>query len=215
MLKEYKTVSSQAVAELEEKKSRFIATVKPVATEEEAFEFINALKTKYWDATHNVYAFSIGTESLLQRFSDDGEPSGTAGLPVMEAIKRSDLRDVAVVVTRYFGGTLLGAAGLIRTYGRSALMGLEAAGVVTRRLCREMQLVMEYTLLGKLQNVVLAAGYSIKEITYGADVEMAVRVPVDETDEFEKLVIEASSGRVLIEQGEQGYIDINDGRTHS
>ena len=137
MRKEYLTASGEASAEMEEKKSRFIATVKPVATEEEAQFFINSIKSRCWNATHNVYAYYIGGDTVTQRFSDDGEPSGTAGIPVLEAIKKLGVEDTAVVVTRYFGGTLLGASGLVRAYGKSAAMGIEAAGIVKRMLCVE------------------------------------------------------------------------------
>jgi uncharacterized YigZ family protein len=116
MEKEYRTVLSEAAVEIEEKKSRFIASVKPVSTEEEAFEFINLLKSKYWNATHNVYAYYINGDIPAQKFSDDGEPSGTAGMPVLETIKRFDVQNLVIVVTRYFGGIKLGAAGLVRAY---------------------------------------------------------------------------------------------------
>ncbi|HOQ06313.1 MAG TPA: YigZ family protein, partial [Clostridiales bacterium] len=134
MRKDYLTVSKEAVAEIEEKKSRFIATVRPVSSEQEAQDFINRLKARYWDATHNVYAYYICAGNVVQKFSDDGEPSGTAGLPVLEAIKKTGVQDVAVVVTRYFGGTLLGASGLVRAYGRSAALGIDAAGIVRKML---------------------------------------------------------------------------------
>ncbi|HEX3029136.1 MAG TPA: YigZ family protein, partial [Clostridia bacterium] len=148
MLKEYKTVLKQSVAETEEKKSRFIASVKPVKTEDEALEFINGLKSKYWDASHNVYSYYVGGNNIVQRFSDAGEPSGTAGLPILEVIKRMEVQDLVVVVTRYFGGTLLGAAGLIRAYSKSASLGIEAAVVVKRLQCRTISLIVEYTMFG-------------------------------------------------------------------
>ena len=135
MQKEYRTVAAEAFAEFEEKKSKFIATVKPVASEEEAAAFISGLKSRYWNASHNVYAYYICGDNILQKFSDDGEPSGTAGLPVLEAVRKLAVQDVAVVVTRYFGGTLLGAAGLVRAYGRSATLGIEAAGIIKKQLC--------------------------------------------------------------------------------
>jgi len=130
---QYKTISKEATVEMEEKKSRFIANVKPVSSEEEALEFINNIRAKYWDATHNVYAYYISGENIIQRFSDDGEPSGTAGMPVLEVIKRMELKDLVVVVTRYFGGILLGASGLVRAYSKSAALGIEAAGIVTKK----------------------------------------------------------------------------------
>ena len=129
MLKKYKTILAQAEAEIVEKKSRFIATVRPVKTEEEAKAFIEEMKKKYWNATHNVFAYQIGERNELQRFSDDGEPQGTAGMPVLSVLKGEDVKDTAIVVTRYFGGTLLGTGGLVRAYGHSAKEGLLAAGI--------------------------------------------------------------------------------------
>lgn len=210
MLKQYKTVSCFATAELEEKKSRFIASVKPVSSEEEAIGFINELKTKYWDASHNVYSYYIGGNNIIQRFSDDGEPSGTAGLPVLEVIKKAGLQDVAVVVTRYFGGTLLGAAGLIRAYGKSAVLGIEAAGIIKRQLCAEICIIIEYTLFGKIQSMLISDGYVIKNVVYGQDVEIQVYAPVDEVEGVIKQLTEATNARAIIETGENMYITLNE-----
>ncbi|WP_010681045.1 YigZ family protein [Acetivibrio cellulolyticus] len=209
MDKEYKTVFNSAVCEIEEKKSRFIASVKPVSNEEEALSFINGLKSKYWDATHNVYAYSIGGNNIIQRFSDAGEPSGTAGLPMLEVIKRMEVQNLAVVVTRYFGGTLLGAAGLIRAYGKSAALGVEAAGVVVKKLCREMSVIVEYTLFGKIQSLLISEGYTIKDIVYEQDVELIVFVFVDEVDKFINIMIEATNARAIIEPGDDTYITLD------
>lgn len=209
MQTEYKTVLKHAVAEFEEKKSRFIATVTPVSSEDEATEFINGLKTKYWDATHNVYAYYIGGSNIIQRFSDDGEPSGTAGMPVLEVIKRAGVQNVAVVVTRYFGGTLLGAAGLIRAYSKSAALGLEAAVFIRRQLCVEMNIVVEYTLFGKVQSQLIAEGYVIKHVIYGQDVEIIVYVPVENEEQFVKFVIEVTNARAIVEAGEKTYVTLD------
>lgn len=208
MRKEYLTISHEAVAELEERKSRFIATVRPVTSEETANNFISELKAKYWNASHNVYAYYICANNVLQKFSDDGEPSGTAGLPVLEAIKKSDLQDIAVVVTRYFGGTKLGAAGLVRAYGKSATMGIRAAGIVKKQLCIQAELTMEYTLLGKVQAVVASKGYRVKDTIYAQDVDMVVYIPLDEIEEFASSVNEATNGQALIGIGEKAYIAI-------
>lgn len=205
MRKEYLTIAKEAVAELEEKKSRFIANVKPVASEDEAHEFISGLKTKYWNATHNVYAYYICSDQEQQKFSDDGEPSGTAGMPVLEAIKRLDVQDVAVVVTRYFGGTLLGAAGLVRAYGKSAALGIEAAGIVRKRLCAEVRIMMDYSLLGKVQALAASRGYRVKDTVYAQDVDMIVYIPVDELDEFSTLIIDATNAKALIDIGDKSY----------
>lgn len=206
MRKDYLTVSKEAVAETEEKKSRFIATVRPVSTEEEAQAFISGLKAKYWNATHNVYAYYICAENVQQKFSDDGEPSGTAGLPVLEAIKKLDVQDCAVVVTRYFGGTLLGASGLVRAYGKCAALGIEAAGIIRKQLCIQADVLIDYSMLGKLQAVAAAQGYMIKDTIYAQDVHMQIYVPVDEIEAFSAVVTEASNGRALITIGEKVYV---------
>jgi uncharacterized YigZ family protein len=208
MRKEYLTVSNEATAELEEKKSRFIATVKPVVSEEEAHSFINSLKTRYWNATHNVYAYYICGNNILQKFSDDGEPSGTAGLPVLEAIKKLDVQDAAVVITRYFGGTLLGASGLVRAYGKCAALGIEAAGIIRRQLCVETGIALDYSLLGKVQAIVAAKGYKVKDTVYAQDVDIYLYVPVDEFDAFSAYVTEATSARAFTYAGEKTYITI-------
>lgn len=208
MRKEYLTVSKEATAELEEKKSRFIATVKPVTSEEEAHGFINDLKTRYWNATHNVYAYYICGNNIMQKFSDDGEPSGTAGLPVLEAMKKLDVQDAAVVVTRYFGGTLLGAAGLVRAYGKCAAMGIESAGIVRRQLCVETGIALDYSLFGKVQAIVTSKGYKVKDTVYAQDVDIYLYVPVDEFDAFSALLTEATNARALAYAGEKSYITV-------
>ncbi|MGI6776605.1 MAG: YigZ family protein [Acetivibrionales bacterium] len=208
MKKEYRTVSKLAEAEIEEKKSRFIATVKPVSTEEEAQEFINEMKKRYWDATHNVYAYYIEGEAAIQKFSDDGEPSGTAGLPVLEVLKKAQVQDLVVVVTRYFGGTLLGAGGLVRAYSRSASAGIEAAGIVKKQLCIQAVVIVEYALLGKIQNLLSANNYMVKDIVYGQDAEMIVYVPVDCIERFRQLVDDATNASAVIEIGEELYVGI-------
>lgn len=209
LIKQYKTVLNRASCEIEEKKSRFIATVRPIKTEEEALELISELKSKYWDATHNVYAYYLNGDTVIQRFSDDGEPSGTAGIPVLEAIKRSGIQDVVVVVTRYFGGTLLGASGLIRTYAKSASAGIESAGIVCRKLCDEVGIIIEYTLLGKVQNIISNKEYTIKENIYEQDAEIRVYIPVEETEAFIAELIEATNARVLIDTGKKSYITVD------
>ncbi|MDF2987273.1 MAG: hypothetical protein K0R50_2783 [Eubacterium sp.] len=213
MIQEYKTILNSATTEFEEKKSRFITNIRPVVTEEEAVEFINGLKVRHWNATHNVYAYSINKESLIQRYSDDGEPSGTAGMPALEVIRRMGVQNVAVVVTRYFGGTLLGAAGLIRAYSRGAAMGLEAAEVVTRKLCSNINIIIEYTLFGKLQNMLMTNNNIIKDIQYGQDVELCVLIEAGNEDALIKAIVENSNGRAVVDVGEKEYITLgSDGR---
>lgn len=207
--KQYNTVLEHAVIELVEKKSRFIGYVMPVSNEEEALSFINEIKTKHWDATHNVYAYHIGGETIVQRFSDDGEPSGTAGLPILEVIKRMEVRDLVVVVTRYFGGTLLGAAGLVRAYGKSASLAIEEAGIITKKLCIEVTVVVEYELFGKTQNMLISKDYIIKDIIYQQDVEIIVFVEEEGLEDFIKVINEATNARSIIEPGSKSYISLD------
>lgn len=211
MLLEYKTVLNAVVTEFEEKRSRFITHVKPVVSEEEAAAFINEIKSKYWNATHNVYAYLLNRGIPVQRFSDDGEPSGTAGMPVLEVIRRMGIQDVVLVVTRYFGGTLLGASGLIRAYGRSASEGLAAAEIITRKLCVNIFIMLEYSLFGKLQNMLMLNGNIIKEVQYGQDVELTVLLEDGAQEGFIKAVVENTSGRAVIQCGDKEYITLDSG----
>lgn len=144
-VKSYRTVAREAREMMIERKSRFISTVRPVKTESEALELISQMRSEYYDATHNVYAYIIGDGNIM-RYSDDGEPSGTAGVPVLEVLRKEGLIDVAVVVTRYFGGIMLGAGGLVRAYGSSAKLGVDAAKIVTRTLCDIVKVSCDYTL---------------------------------------------------------------------
>ena len=131
---DYKTVKKGAYDEFVEKKSRFIGYVKPVTTEDEAIEFVNAVRKKHSDATHNCYAYIV-RENNIMRYSDDGEPAGTAGMPILDVLRKEDLTDVCVVVTRYFGGTLLGTGGLVRAYTKGAQVGLDAAERIEKLFC--------------------------------------------------------------------------------
>lgn len=206
---EYRTVACQAEAEIIEKKSRFIAHVKPVTTEEEAVAFIHELKSKYWDASHNVYAYVLGNNNI-QRYSDDGEPSGTAGVPTLEVIKKEGLQDVVVVVTRYFGGTLLGAGGLVRAYGKSAKEGLVAAKMITRKPCRMIKIKVDYNMLGKVQNEIVNAGHIIENTVYEEDVTITVLVDVNQSEKFVKNMVDVTSGRVTIETIGSKYVSLEE-----
>ncbi|MDQ2086419.1 YigZ family protein [Herbivorax sp. ANBcel31] len=206
---QYKTVLKFAIAELEEKKSRFIASVMPVSSEEKALSFINEIKTKNWDATHNVYSYYIEGSNIVQRFSDDGEPSGTAGLPILEVIKRMEVRNLVVVVTRHFGGTLLGAAGLIRAYGKSASLAIEEGGIVTKKLCTEVSIVIEYDLFGKIKNMLISKDYIIKDIIYEQDVEIIVFVEEKQLGSLVKTINEITNTRSIVEPGNKSYITLD------
>ena len=169
----YKTVKEQSQSLLIEKKSKFIANVKPVDNEEDAIAFLNEMRSKYSDATHNVYAYVIDENNIF-RYSDDGEPSGTAGMPVLDAIRKQEIVDVVVVVTRYFGGTLLGTGGLVHTYGASAKQGLIASKIVKRQLCDIVSVKVDYTLLGKLQHEIATNGYMLEDTIYEDEVTFII-----------------------------------------
>lgn len=197
MNSDYNTVRGEGKIIYEERKSKFISRAVPVSTEAEAIDYINTIKEMHRDATHNVYAYNVYDGVLKQRFSDDGEPGGTSGKPTLEAIVRFGVMNVVVVTTRYFGGTLLGAAGLIRAYGRSAQMAIEEAGIVRMVYRENIRIICEYSYIGKIQNLVEKLGYKIARLSYGIDVEMEVLVPEYKVEEFVTKVIDETKDRVL------------------
>ena len=204
---EFRTVQKEAQAKLIEKKSKFIAYVRPVSAEEEALALISEMRTRHFDASHNVYAYAI-RDNNIQRYSDDGEPSGTAGMPVLEAIKNEKLTNIAVVVTRYFGGTLLGTGGLVRAYGAVARLGITEAEPITQTLCDIYSVKCEYGMLGKLQYDINGAGYNIEGIDYTEDASIRVFVKVGMESEFESLTANSSLGQAIITKIAQKYVNI-------
>ncbi len=198
MLKKYKTILNQAEAEIIEKKSRFIATVRPVKDEDEARAFIDEMKKKYWNATHNVFAYQIGDRNEIQRCSDDGEPQGTAGKPVLDVLSGEDIKNTAIVVTRYFGGTLLGTGGLVRAYGKSAKEGILSAGVAEMVLYRKFSIVTDYPTSGKIQYEILQDGHIIHDTIYTENVEFIVLTEADFADSFNSKMIDVSNGKAQI-----------------
>ncbi len=195
MLDEYSTILERAEAELVEKKSKFIATVCPVKSEEEARAFIAEMRKKYWDATHNVFAYQIGERNEIQRSSDDGEPQGTAGKPVLDVLAGGDIKNTAIVVTRYFGGTLLGKGGLVRAYGRCAKLGIEEAGIAKVRHYRECSVSTDYTTAGKIQYEITKGEYILKDTIYTDKVEFIVLLDRDNEETFREMVKEVSMGK--------------------
>ncbi len=204
MKEAYRTVSRQAEAEIVEKRSRFIATVRPVSCEEEAVEFIEKLKKQYWDARHNVYAYII-EENNIQRYSDDGEPAGTAGVPVLEMIKKEGLSNIVVVVTRYFGGILLGTGGLVHAYSKSAKAGVEAAEPISVVLCRSIKVFCDYSFLGKVQSEIAGKNFKILDTQYGENVVVEALIPQAQAEAFSTDLIDKTNGKIKIEFGEVGY----------
>lgn len=204
---QYRMLSKGAQAELVEKKSRFIATIRPVASEEEAVAFIEEMKKKYYDARHNCSAFVIGSKGELTRSSDDGEPSGTAGRPMLEVLTGSGIRNIAVVVTRYFGGVLLGTGGLVRAYSGAVKMALEQCETITRRYGVQMLIKTDYNGVGKIQYLLGSKDVVIQDSVYAADVQMTVLVPIEEYDRLCKELVETTNGRVGLEEVEKLYYD--------
>ncbi len=204
---EYKTVKHHGTGEIIEKRSRFIANVKPVTTEQEALEFLNELKQKYWDARHNVYAYIIRNNNIM-RYSDDGEPSGTAGVPVLDILKKEGLTDVIVVVTRYFGGILLGTGGLVHAYSKSAKEGILAAEIKNMILCQNLLLKCDYNLVGKLQYEIQGKeNIFIGDTKYAEDVVISVFIPYENVDNFINNIIDKTNGNVNIEKLEVLYFE--------
>ena len=201
----YKTVLKENTAELIEKKSRFIAAVMPAKTEEEALWFINKKKKEHYDATHNTYAYIV-RENNIARFSDDGEPGGTAGLPMMEVLKKEGLFDVVVVVTRYFGGTLLGAGGLVRAYSKSAKMGIDAAEIVIMLTVKSFCVECSYDMFGKVKYLVENNDYILDSIDYGEAVNVNVSVKTELTDRFIKEVVDVTNGTAVITEIGENFI---------
>lgn len=209
MLNSYKTVKGYGESEQIIQKSRFITYVNRVESEEDALQFIQMIKKKHWDATHNCSAYMIGENDLIQKANDDGEPSGTAGVPILEVIKKKGLKDTVVVVTRYFGGIKLGAGGLIRAYGGSASEGINATGVVERRLMRVMKSTFDYTLLGKIENELRNSSYTIKEIHYLDKVMIESFAEEDGKQAFIDWMTDLSNGQASIEEGEMLYLEFD------
>ena len=205
MLKNYRTVYQGGEGEIVEKKSRFIATVIPAAEEEEALAFIEAMNKKYWNATHNCFAYVIGERNEIQRCSDDGEPSGTAGKPMLDVLLGEELHNTAVVVTRYFGGTLLGTGGLVRAYSSAVKAGLASSVIITKKQGIKLEITTEYTGLGKIQYILAEKGMTVLDTLYTDKVEMTVLVPARELEGLKAAIMEGTNGRVRMEEGETCY----------
>lgn len=198
---DYKTVYQNGKAEVVEKKSRFIASVFPVSSEEDVLVCLEHVKKQYRDAGHHCWACVIGTETVLERCSDDGEPGGTAGKPILEVIKGQDLRDVLIIVTRYFGGTLLGTGGLVRAYTAAAREGLAHSIIITRICGVKLKITMNYTELGKVQYLLAGRGISPLGTEYTEQVEMEVMVPLHGAHEVAAEITEETNGKSHISKG--------------
>lgn len=207
----YKTLHEFGMDEITIEKSTFIGYAKPIKSEEEAIEFINEIKKKHKDARHNVWSYTVGKNMNIQRYSDDGEPQGTAGIPTLEVIKKEDLRDVVIVVTRYFGGIKLGAGGLVRAYTKGAKIGIEAGKVIQKVLYREVSIKIDYTQLGKVQNEIMNMGYFIKDTIYEENVDIVVYSRSNEVENIIAKITDITSATADIQIGEELYLSEVDG----
>lgn len=211
MVERYLTVYKGGVGELTEKKSRFIATVRPVETEEEALAFVEEMKKKYWDARHNCYAYVLGERQELMRCSDDGEPSQTAGKPMMDVLTGAGLTNVVVVVTRYFGGTLLGTGGLVRAYSGAVKEGLKNSQVITKYWGTRLRVETDYNGIGKLQYLFGQRQIPMMDAEYTERVQFVVLIPILEVAEVRKAVTETTSGQAVLTEEESLYYAVIDG----
>lgn len=206
----YRVVYEGGEGEIVEKKSRFIATVRPIETEEEAVAFINEMKKKYWDARHNCSAFVIGSRQEITRCSDDGEPAQTAGRPMLDVLLREGITNVAVVVTRYFGGVLLGTGGLVRAYQSAIQAGLAASKIIEKRQGKKLIIHTDYNGLGKLQYLFGQQKTAILDTEYAADVVLTILVPLEQKDFLYKEITEQTNGTAQMEWGEDAVYALID-----
>lgn len=214
MLERYKTILEGGTGEIVEKKSRFIADVRPAESEEEALAFIEEIRKKYWDARHHCYVYSVGTNREYTRCSDDGEPSGTAGRPMLDVILGEDVYNVAAVVTRYFGGVLLGTGGLVRAYSRALQEGLARSRIIEKRHGASLRVTTDYSGLGKIQYLAAERSIPVLDIQYTDQVELKLLTPEGELERIKKAVTEKTSGRARMEVEKELYFAVLDGEVH-
>lgn len=194
----YSTVLKYSFSSHEEKKSKFLISTSPTRTEMEAITFINSIKSQYKDATHNVYAYIINGNTIIQRYSDDKEPKGTAGLPILETIKKNNLKNIVIVVTRYFGGTMLGAAGLVRAYGKSASIGINSSQIIEKFLCKKISIKIDYSFYGKINTELLNNNIYISNTKFQDDVAILIFIPQSDVKNILNLVREKTNNKCEI-----------------
>lgn len=204
----YKTIKQYGEGEIVEKKSRFLGKIKPVETEEEAIAYIESIKKQYWDARHNCFAYIIGTKGETVRCSDDGEPSGTAGKPMLEVLQNQGLCNVVAVVTRYFGGVLLGTGGLVRAYTQATQEALHEAQVCTMTPMLVMTVQTDYNAIGKIKYVLSQEEIPVLKEEYTSDVVVTFAVPFTQKEKMIKKLTEVTNGRAVLEQKEEIYMGI-------
>lgn len=206
-MKNYRTIKENGTYELNIKKSRFICSLQRTDTEEDAQTLIDRIKKEHPKANHNCSAYLIGENSRIQRASDDGEPSGTAGVPILEVLKKNELENVTAVVTRYFGGIKLGAGGLIRAYGKSASSALKEIGIVEKKLHQFLSVVVSYHMSGKLQNDLHQSPYRLESVDYTDQVTFQCLIDSEEIDVFSREIVQWTSDQATIIHGKQAWID--------
>ena len=207
MLNQYYTIKKDGTYEIIIQKSRFIGNVSRVQTEEEAQSFIQKVKKQHHTATHNCSAYMIGDRDETQKANDDGEPGGTAGIPMLEVLKQLELKNTVVVVTRYFGGIKLGAGGLIRAYGTTTSETIKQVGIVKRELMQGYHVTINYPLLGKVENMIEHSNYIIDDKEYKEDVTLTIYVHISDLDDFKESIINLTNDQVKFEIGQQKYVE--------
>lgn len=208
MFATYRTITKPGSTELEIKKSRFICTVGRASSDEAAREFINDLKTQHWDANHNCSAYVIGDRGDVQRTSDDGEPSGTAGVPMLNVLLKRELTDTVAVVTRYFGGTKLGAGGLIRAYGQSVSRAIDEVGIVERKELTQIAITASFEDAGRLENGLRAEGREPDDVAYSETVTILLTADPADVPDLRAWSAEQSSGRATVEERQTVYAEV-------
>ncbi len=206
-MENYRTIQENGIHEIEIKKSRFICHLKRVESEEEALAFIDEVKKEHWKATHNCSAYTLGMNDEIQRAHDDGEPSGTAGVPMLEIFLKRDLKNVVAVVTRYFGGKKLGAGGLIRAYGGAVNEAVNVVGIVERQVQLLIDVTVSYAQSGSVENSLREANYAIQDITYAEHITYHCVVPIEDEEKFIEDITNWTSAEAEIEVGKQAWIE--------
>lgn len=202
---DYRTVRAAGRGEFVERRSRFIGSVRPVSGEQAALDFIRERRKEFWDAAHNVYAYVLRA-GQIRRYSDDGEPQGTAGIPALDVLLKTGLTDCAVVITRYFGGVLLGTGGLVRAYSRGAKLAAEAGGIVEMRLCDQASVVCDYSQYGRLESLIPQAGGVIEHTSYADRVTIGFSLPHGLLEPLQAKITEFSAGSLTVETAGERYL---------
>ncbi|MFE7333887.1 YigZ family protein [Streptomyces griseus] len=207
MQEQYRTVARAGVHESEINRSRFLCSLAPAATEQEAQDFIARVRKEHPTATHNCFAYVIGADASVQKASDDGEPGGTAGVPMLQMLMRREVRYAVAVVTRYYGGVKLGAGGLIRAYGGVVGEALDAIGTITRQRFRLATVHVDHQRAGKLENDLRATGRDVREVRYAEAVTIDIGLPDADVEAFTTWLADATAGTARLELGGEAYGD--------